>query len=584
MKRASNLSVFVWLAFCLFPDSVEIVRADWQVWTVQGSRHVLRSQLPENRREARLAAARNEWESFQVLMRSDTPIREVRLEPAPLRGPGGAVLPVSEARLFREHQLHLETGTYRNADFKADWYPDPLIPFVNPITGQKLEGGRIQAIPFDLAAEETHAFWVDLHMPEGTPAGEYRGVYRLTGADHGAVEVPVSLNVWDFALPRVPTFQTSFGSPAERMRSYYRQRAKTGKDAEPKDWASIDAQCAQLLSEHRLDATPPPRNLQPVAQADGTFLIPSEQVRALREFVDRFAVNALEIPHPSSVIKDPEAEREKLQAWLRAFDHAAADLGRPGVIFYTYLRDEPNSLEDYRYVQKWGHAIREAKSVVKVLVVEQTWTAPGQNGADSAWGDLYGAVDIWCPLFSLHRQESAARRQALGEIIWTYTALCQGEPTPWWHIDFPLLNYRVPAWMAWRDGMRGLLYWGGMAYWNQVEDPWLQAPVYTGSGTFQQGDKGIVFQGEGSLVYPARAVGYDGIVPTVRLKALRDGIEDYEYLAILERLGKRAEADEIVRPLVQSFFKWDHDPSAYQAARARLAELIAGQPAKGAGR
>jgi hypothetical protein len=35
-------------------------------------------------------------------------------------------------------------------------------------------------------------------------------------------------------------------------------------------------------------------------------------------------------------------------------------------------------------------------SGVQVLVVEQTWT---QN---PAWGDLYGAVDIWCPLFSLH--------------------------------------------------------------------------------------------------------------------------------------------------------------------------------------
>ena len=97
---------------------------------------------------------------------------------------------------------------------------------------------------------------------------------------------------------------------------------------------------------------------------------------------------------------------------------------------------------------EWGRAVREAKSVVKVLVVEQTWTEPGFGSADSAWGDLYGDVDIWCPLFSLHRPESAAKRQALGEAIWTYTALCQGPPTPWWHIDFPLLNYRVPAWMA----------------------------------------------------------------------------------------------------------------------------------------
>ena len=259
---------------------------------------------------------------------------------------------------------------------------------------------------------------------------------------------------------------------------------------------------------------------------------------------------------------------------MTAFNRAAKELDRPGVLFYTYLRDEPNTLEDYRYVQKWGRAIRQAKSVVKVLVVEQPWTEPGYGGADSAWGDLYGAVDIWCPLFSLHRQESAAKRLAHGETIWTYTALCQGPPTPWWHIDFPLLNYRVPAWMAWRDGMKGLLYWGGMSYWRQTEDPWTRAPFYTGNGHPQQGSKGIVFFGEGSLVYPARAVGYDGIVPTIRLKALRDAIEDYEYLAILQRRGKAAEAQKVVRALTASFFQWEKDPSAYEQARAKLAAMI----------
>ncbi len=227
------------------------------------------------------------------------------------------------------------------------------------------------------------------------------------------------------------------------------------------------------------------------------FGISSEQVQRLREFIDVYHVNALQIPHPSSAVKDPEAERAKLHRWLAAFDAAAKELNRPQVVLFTYLRDEPNTEEDYRYVQKWGRAIREAKSVVKVMVVEQPWTEPGAGGANSAWGDLYGAVDIWCPLFSLHRKESAAQRQALGEMVWTYTALCQGKPTPWWHIDYPLLNYRVPAWMAWNDRMTGLLYWGGMTYWNKVEDPWTQAPFYTGSGRLQQGQKGIIFHGEG---------------------------------------------------------------------------------------
>ena len=86
--------------------------------------------------------------------------------------------------------------------------------------------------------------------------------------------------------------------------------------------------------------------------------------------------------------------------------------------------------------------------------------------------------------------------------------------------------------------------------------------------------KGIVFNGEGSLVYPARAAGYDGIVPTIRLKALRDALEDYEYLAILQRLGEAAEAQQVVRSLTDSFFQWEKAPAAYEKARTKLAMMI----------
>ena len=545
---------------------------DWQVWTATETRHVLRSEPPGRQLAVKVGAARNERVSFQILVRSAVPLPGVRVEAGPLPGPRGKVLGTTNAGLYRQHQLRLDTGTYRNDAFKRDWYPDPLIPFEHPMRGEMLTGARLRAVPFDLPANETHGFWVDLYVPTNAAAGDYLGVYRVAAAGGRSLEVPVALTVWDFTLPPTPTLVTAFGSP--RLRDYYRQRAKAGQEPEPSDWAAVEEQCAQLLSAHGVNATPPAETLRPMAQADGSFEIPSGQVKALQTFVDRYHLNALQTPHPSSVIKDPEAERDRLRAWLAAFDRAAKGLDRPQVVFYTYLKDEPNTLEDYRYVQKWGRAVRACQSVVKVLVVEQTWTEAGQGGADSAWGDLYGAVDIWCPLFSLHRPASAKQRMALGEAVWTYTALCQGPPTPWWHIDFPLLNYRVPAWIAWRNRMKGLLYWGGMSYWRQVEDPWAQAPFYTGSGKPQQGAKGIVFQGEGSLVYPARAVGYDGVVPTIRLKALRDAIEDYDYLVVLQRMGRCAQAETIARSLVESWFQWERDPVAYEKARAELAARI----------
>jgi len=110
-----------------------------------------------------------------------------------------------------------------------------------------------------------------------------------------------------------------------------------------------------------------------------------------------------------------------------------------------------------------------------------------------------------------------------------------------------------------------------MPFWDHVDDPWSDPKTYN---LRKQEAKGPIFNGEGSLVYPACEAGYDGIAPSLRLKALRDSIEDYEYLAMLQRLGRAAEAEKVVLPLAGSFFHWEPKPEAYDEARARLAKLI----------
>ena len=561
--KTKLLSFVAWISGLI---STTASPAAWQVWTAGDTARVLRDEPAATTQNATLSAARNEWASFQILVRGDTPVRGVNVEPGDLTGSNGSVIRAADAVLYREHQLELTLPSCRNTQFKPGWYPDPLIPFRHPLMKEPLPAdARIKAVPFNLPAGETHGFWVDVLVPREAKPGKYVGTYTVTAEGQSPVRIAVELMVWNFELPGVPTFQTALGSPAERMRGYFAKRAKAGKEPEPQDWDAVETQVADELSRHRINATPPSGLLVPKKQADGSFAFSEAQVDALRKFVDTYSVNALQTPHPRNVIRDPDAERAKLHAWLKSFDRLAAELNRPGVTFFTYLKDEPNKEEEYQYVQKWGTAVRAAKSVVKVMVVEQT------KSQDPKWGDLYGAVDIWCPLFPLHDEETAAQRRALGETVWTYTALCQRDPTPWWQIDFPILNYRAPAWIAWRYQMRGLLYWGGMSHWSGVEDPWTDPKTLdrrTADG------KGQLYQGEGTLVYPARAVGYEGIAPSLRLKALRKGIQDYEYLATLDRAGLGAEARQIGLPLAGSWFQWEKEAAAYDRARTKLAALI----------
>ena len=85
MKPTVSPIFVTWLALGFAP----IAQADWQVWTVTETRHVLRSELPGGSTTVTVTAARNEWVSFQILLRSDAPVKGVSVEAGDLIGPGG---------------------------------------------------------------------------------------------------------------------------------------------------------------------------------------------------------------------------------------------------------------------------------------------------------------------------------------------------------------------------------------------------------------------------------------------------------------------------------------------------------------
>jgi hypothetical protein len=184
--------------------------------------------------------------------------------------------------------------------------------------------------------------------------------------------------------------------------------------------------------------------------------------------------------------------------------------------------------------------------------------------SDLKWGTLYGAVNIWCPLWGLWDENTAKERLANGEKLWSYTALCQGpEGTPWWEIDMEPLNYRAPLWTSWRYDITGFLYWSSV-YWGASKSPeeaW-NNPTYNN------------FWGEGTLVYPGKPAGITGFVPSMRLKLYREAEEDYEYMALAARMGHTEEVNRIVNNITTSFQSWSHDVNAYSKAREQLAELI----------
>jgi hypothetical protein len=76
------------------------------------------------------------------------------------------------------------------------------------------------------------------------------------------------------------------------------------------------------------------------------------------------------------------------------------------------------------------------------------------------------------------------------------------------------------------------------------------------------------------LIYPGEGVGVNGIVPSIRLKRIRDGIEDYEYIAILKRLGEEKWALKMSRSIARNWHKWTQNPQELEQVRVQLGNRI----------
>jgi hypothetical protein len=60
----------------------------------------------------------------------------------------------------------------------------------------------------------------------------------------------------------------------------------------------------------------------------------------------------------------------------------------------------------------------------------------------------------------------------------------------------------------------------------------------------------------------------------MRLKWLRDGVDDYDYLQILKNLGKEDVAMKIARSVGPDWTHWTRDATAIESAREQLGQAI----------
>lgn len=541
--KKKALKKLILLTFALILIIPSCKQKDATVWVASPWQRVLRSTPPGEQKDAKLKAAANEYEPFRLIIHSGTvPLKDVHVTVSSLKGENGEI-PAGNIQLYRANYLNITRPSSRTKN-PVDWYPDALIPFTVPESGNKIGNVTYSSAPFSVDTAQNAEVWCDVFVPSGTKPGIYRGTAIVLAGKRNLARVPIELKVWDFELPEKITMRSHFGS-------LNNEAAKMmGIEVGSKEFNAIEALYdKELLKNRAVPATP--ANVWPEWSEKEGITEHGEGER-MKQLVEVEHFNALDIPFRYK--DDPK----KCKAYLTATSEWVNKLGYLGMT-YIYLEDEPNDAGQYETVRKQGALIKSANPGIARLCTEQTITSKKE------WGDLYGAVDIWCPLWGLWNDSTAKVRLAKGEQLWSYTALCQGpEGTPWWQIDMEPVYFRSPMWISWHFNITGFLYWSSV-WWDgykSLKGVW-EAPAFRNN-----------FWGEGMLLYPGQPAGINGFVPSIRLKLYREAAEDYEYMALAAKNGKGDEVNRIVDGIATSFQAWSREPGAYEQARERLAELI----------
>lgn len=524
----------------------------------------------------RVFAMRGESVALQVVVEADdAALDAVTVDVRPLVAPGGAEL--AEPRLapadaerdvgrpverFVEHfvtvrrpsggrtpgeSLGWEAGAGPPPGAWVGPVPDALVPVELAAASS--------GYPMRVEPRRNGIVSIDVNVPPNQPAGSYRGAVDVRDGARALASIPVELEVVDARLPDGPSPAVVYYDPDELAR-------RVGAAAEPQLW--------KLLHAHRIaplhDAREPDDVRRQRTALDGSLYVTSAgyfgPARGVGDGV--LCLGAY------GGLGEPRA------APLEALADAIAAEGVPGdTAVFLYADDERCSS---RRGAAWRALVR-GSSDPRVRRVRVGWTCSEDPAAQP--------VDI--PMLEAGDYDVARAGRAAGKEVWVYNGVLPRTGT--FLIDADAVSPRVNGWIGEMFHVPRWLYWES-TYWygrrgEAPIDPFADAESFHNeSGDWANGDGVLLYPGRQDDLPSAHSLGFEGVLPSIRLKNWRRGLEDAGYLR-LARARDEERANAVARSLVPSAFgavgarRWSTRGQAFFDARRELLAIALG-PAAGA--
>ena len=249
-------------------------------------------------------------------------------------------------------------------------------------------------------------------------------------------------------------------------------------------------------------------------------------------------------------VKTYSASSARLSTYLTDVTHAIAANGWQEKA-YAYIVDEPETTAAERRAQALARVLHKAsaKSGFRCRFLLTDDPRPRRLVNHPANGFLFDDVDIWATryYFFFGRVHAIQARQRAGKEAWWYTYVNRSiARMPGFVIEKPSTDERVWGWLMEQWHIQGLLNYG-VNRWcdphvtSRWRDPYKTPLSYKKSTVWANGDCSLIYPG----YYPRYGLDDPLAQPvsSLRLEALRDGLEEREYLRAVKAMGADGQAE-----------------------------------------
>ena len=397
-------------------------------------------------------------------------------------------------------------------------FPDPLL----------------EDLPFPLAANETAAVWVTVYAPAQTAPGAYKGEAVFRNGKRRLASLPFRIEVARAAVPAKQALKVTnwFSLDEKDVEPYYDLAGNPGR------YWQVVGNIARVIADHRQNVILTPVLSLTEARVEGEslaydFAKLDRWVKTFREagtaeviegghLIDRASGYDSPLKIPAFVVAGGQVQRQSLDP---TDPRAEAHLNSFLPALYAHLK-QMGWLDHYvQHVLDEAHGAEPPVYLHYVNIIRKNLPGvPTIDAIDQTAGLLGDACDIWVPQLGKFDDGFNAIREhvAKGGQAWFYTCLFPQGRYLNRFIDYPLLKTRLLHWFNFRYDLTGFLHWGGN-YW--AADPFGNVEPAIEDG------KEVLPAGDAFLTYPWREK--NSIHSSIRLEAMREGIEDYELLHAL---------------------------------------------------